>query len=160
MSRLVHTMKYGHRPDLCRFMGRIMASDPNVRNLLSDADVLVPVPLTASRQRSRGYNQSHLLCEGISSITHTPIDTRSLLRTHFGQSQTELTHDQRLTNISGAFTLGDTSNIEGRHIVLVDDIVTTGATMVECVNTLSRVPGLRYSILALGWTAGRWTQAR
>lgn len=129
ISSIMHTMKYRNRPDLCRFMGRVMASDSLVRRLLQDADILVPVPLTYMRRYQRGYNQTELLCEGISSITGMPIDTKALLRTGFTKSQTELTQEERQKNIDGAFVLGDTSAIEGKHIVIVDDIVTTGSTV-------------------------------
>lgn len=156
MANVVHDMKYRHRPDVCRFMGRVMASKPNVQKIMGGADFLLPVPITKERRKERGYNQSELLCEGISSVTRTSIVTDALLRVKFTQSQTMLTGSMRGDNVIGAFALGNTAAIEGKHVVIVDDIVTTGSTLLECMNMLKDVPGIRISVLALGWTGGHW----
>lgn len=156
MTKVVHTMKYGRRPNLCRFMGRAMAGSDIVRQLLGDADCLVPVPITDARRYQRGYNQSELLCEGIAAVTGHQIVTTAIRRIHFSESQTAMSRSQRMDNIRGSFVLGDASVIEHRHVVLVDDIVTSGATILECMSVLRSVPGIKVSVLALAWTAGHW----
>lgn len=156
LTNIIHKMKYGNRPTLCRFMGKVMAHHAMTRQLLSTADALVPVPITQYRQRERGYNQSELLCQGISAVTSTPIITDALVRTRFDISQTALSHEERRENIRNAFTLHNADALQGKHIVLVDDIVTTGSTTIECLFTLSQVPNIHLSILALAWTGGEW----
>lgn len=156
LTNIIHKMKYGNRPTLCRFMGKVMAHHAMTRQLLSTADALVPVPITRHRHRERGYNQSLILCQGISDVIGTPIIPDVLLRTHFDISQTSLSHEERQHNIRGAFTLANADVLQGKHIVLVDDIVTTGATTLECLFTLSQIPGIRLSILSLAWTGGEW----
>lgn len=156
LAHAIHTMKYKHRPDLCKFMGTLMATDTLVLKTLNNADVLVPVPITRMRMRERGYNQSELLCQGMKSIMGTPIAHDALKRVRFTDSQTVLTHDERTENVRGAFVLDNVSNLSGKHIVLVDDIVTTGSTTIECLFTLSKIPDVRLSILALAWTGGEW----
>ena len=156
LVHVIHGMKYYNKPDVCRFMGRMMAYDPLVKQLLEDAEILIPVPITSARRSQRGYNQSELMCEGISSIAGTELVTDSLQRISFEESQTALEHTERADNIRNAFELGNTERIEGRHVVIVDDIVTTGATMLECAMVLSKVPGIKISILALAWTSGHW----
>lgn len=157
-AKVVHAMKYGNNQSLCWFMGRMIMSSPQAANLLADADVLVPVPINRQRLLRRGYNQSELLCKGISSVTGLPVITTALRRIRFVESQTLLTHQQRRENVRGAFALGDTSAIEGRHIVIVDDVVTTGSTTLECIFVLKDVPGIKISILALSWTGGHWNE--
>lgn len=156
LANAIHAMKYNHQHHLCHFFGTVMAADALVQQVLSSADVLVPVPLTARRQRERGYNQSELLCRGISSITATTVAADALKRTRFTDSQTALTRNERTENIRGAFALDNVSGLSGKHIVLVDDIVTTGSTTIECLFTLSQIPDVRLSILALAWTGGEW----
>lgn len=156
LTRAIHMMKYGHRTDLCKFFGRIMAMDDMVAQLLRDADVMIPVPITSRREKERGYNQCTVMCEEMSRISGVPVVRDALLRMRFAKSQTELSQQERAANIQGAFTLGDTSQLTGRHVVIVDDIVTTGATMLECMMTLSRVSGIKISIVSLAWTSGQW----
>lgn len=156
LTKAIHMMKYGQRADICAFMGRIMASDEMVARLLRDADALVPVPITSGRKKERGYNQCMLMCEEMSKISGVPVVKDALQRKKFTKSQTELSHQERAANIIGAFILADISQLAGRHVVIVDDIVTTGATMLECINTLSRVPDIKISIITLAWTSGHW----
>lgn len=156
LTKIVHKMKYGNRPELCRLMGRLMACDDLIVRLLSDADVLVPVPITPQRYRERGYNQSEQMCIGISEVVPLPIITTAIKRIRFVESQTVLSRAERLENVKGAFELSDASVLQGRHVVLVDDIITTGATTMECMQQMRSVPGVKVSILSLAWTGGHW----
>lgn len=154
LASVIHAMKYGHKPDLCRFMGRAMTSSPLVMQIMATADALVPVPITEARHAERGYNQSEELCRGISDVAAVPVRTDALRRIHFSESQTALAHAERIANVEGAFALADCSGLEGKHIVLVDDIVTTGSTTLECQRILSTIPGVKVSIVALALTMG------
>ena len=149
---VVHRMKYRRRPKLCRFMGKVMALEPLPHELLATADILLPVPLSKERQKERGYNQSEMLCEGISSVTGLPIARNALYRDSFGGSQTSMTVEERLQNIKGVFHLKDDSLLRNRHVVLVDDIITTGATCGECLKVLRDIPGIKVSVLSFGCT--------
>lgn len=156
LTRVIHTMKYRNRPDLCRFMGRLMAATPQIMQIVSSADVLVPVPVSKERRRERGYNQSELLCEGISSVAHLPVRAEALRRVSFVESQTALSRAERVKNVKGAFALGDVAGLEGRHVVLVDDILTTGSTTLECLHVLGGVRDIKVSIVALALTNGQF----
>lgn len=161
ISELLHSMKYRNKAGLCQMMGRLMAEDDIIRSVLNDTDVLIPVPLTAKRQHERRYNQSEELCKGIVEVmaqeenTHViSIYTDILQRVKFTDSQTSMTREERADNIRGAFKLTDDSKVIGKHVVIVDDIITTGATVSECLLMLRDVPGIRISVLSLGWTHG------
>lgn len=126
-----------------------MSSEPLVAKLLADADVLLPVPLTPQRLRQRGYNQCHELCLGICSQTGLPIITDAIQRISFRESQTKIGGNRRIENVREAFRLKDIAALKGKHVVLVDDIMTTGSTLIECLMVLRDVADIRISILTL-----------
>lgn len=151
-SRLVYSLKYRGRPDIGVALGRLAALEMMAAGFLAGIDVVVPVPLAKRRLRERGYNQSAAIAEGIGSAAGLPVETRAVVRTVYHGSQTSLSRWQRLDNVDGAFCLKDASRLQGRHALLVDDIVTTGATAIACASALASVPGLRLSFMALGFT--------
>ena len=98
---------------------------------------LIPVPLSTDRERSRGFNQSERLAHGLGASSATAVWRDALIRTHFTSSQTRLTPEERLRNVSGAFRVtGDPARLRGAHLVLVDDVVTTAATLNACAAAL------------------------
>ena len=151
-AQLVYRLKYNNRPDIGEDMGRIMANELQATDFFSDIDVLLPVPLASKRLRQRGYNQSEQLAIGISDITHLPIVSKALRRKHFQQSQTTLNRWQRQENVTDTFQLKDGHQLQGKHVLLIDDICTTGATLIACTNVLKTIEGIRISVLTLGFT--------
>jgi ComF family protein len=151
-AELVYRLKYHNRPDMGEDLGRIMAREMQLSDFFSDIDVLLPVPLARKRLRQRGYNQSHQLALGISDVTRLPIVTKALRRKHFQQSQTVLNRLQRQDNVADTFILADDRPLRGRHVLLIDDVCTTGATLIACANALKAVDGIRISVLTLSFT--------
>ncbi len=152
VARLVYDLKYADRPDIGEDMGRMMAEELRIAGYFDGVDMIVPVPLSPKRMRQRGYNQSEMLAQGISEMAHIPINTRALRRKHFRQSQTTLMRHQRQENVADLFQLGKTDGLEGKHILLVDDVCTTGATLTACARVLDTIPRLRLSVLTLAFT--------
>ncbi len=152
MARIVYDMKYHDRPDIGEDMGRLMANEMQFARYFDGIDVLLPVPLSRKRLRQRGYNQSEQLAIGISDITNLPIATKALRRKHFVKSQTQLSRHERQENVAEIFELCDDSTLKGKHVLLVDDICTTGATLISCVDALKDIEGIRLSVLTLGFT--------
>lgn len=152
MAKMVYRLKYNNRPDIGEDMGRVMASELQQSDFFSDIDVLLPVPLSSKRLRQRGYNQSEMLARGVSDVTHLPLVTKALCRKEFHQSQTKLTRWQRQENVADTFHLVDDSRLKGRHVLLIDDVCTTGATLIACANALKDVEGIHISVLTLGFT--------
>lgn len=151
-SYLIHDIKYHNRPLLARQVGRIMAERMSESHFFDGIDAIVPVPLTRRRQWQRGYNQSEEVCRGISEVTGLPIYNKVLKRVVFKGSQTKMNVFQRRENVEAAFTLADADRIVGLHLLLVDDIITTGATVTVCAQQLCKAAGVRVSILSLGKT--------
>lgn len=151
-AQMVYRLKYNNRPDVGEDMGRVMASELQCSDFFSDIDVLMPVPLSRKRLRQRGYNQSEMLAIGISDITHLPVVTKTLHRKEFHQSQTKLNRWQRQENVADTFLFIDNGSLKGRHVLLIDDVCTTGATLIACANALKNIENIRISVLTLGFT--------
>lgn len=151
-AALIYKLKYGHRPDIGEDLGRIMAEEMKPAGFLDGIDVLLPIPLSKKRYWQRGYNQSEMLARGMSEVTGLPVITKAVRRTNFRQSQTSLTRKERQENVEGTFVLRHPEQLENKHVLLIDDICTTGATLLACSETIRSIKGIRISILTLGFT--------
>jgi ComF family protein len=115
-------------------------------------DVLVPLPLNEKKQSMRGYNQAELICMGISEVWKKPVAKNAVARTRFTETQTKQNRISRWQNMDGVFALTNASALENRHVLLVDDVITTGATLEACGSVIREVPGTTLSIAAAGYT--------
>jgi ComF family protein len=149
MRSLIHQLKYADRHDGRALFGRWLAQAG--RELLEGADLIVPVPLTRWRLLSRRYNQAAILAREVSRLTRVPADALVLQRTRFARTQVGLTHDQRRRNVAGAFEVlrARRHRVVGRNVLLVDDVITTGATAEACARALKRAGAARVDVLAL-----------
>lgn len=152
MARIIYELKYHDRPDVGEDMGRLMANEMQYGRFFDGIDLLLPVPISRKRRRQRGYNQSEALALGISQVTGLPVVTHALMRKHFRQSQTHLSAFERQENVADMFRLVDDSQLRNRHVLLIDDICTTGATLRACADVLSSIEGIRLSVLTFGFT--------
>lgn len=152
MQGLLHQLKYkGHR-DLGIQLGKMMGFQLQASGRFA-ADALIPLPLFAERERKRGYNQATVLCEGIASVMHLPVLTRAITRPMYTDTQTLKGRVERWKNIEGKFLLNQPELLSRQRIILVDDVVTTGATLESCGAELLKAPGVQLSIAALCYTA-------
>lgn len=149
-ARAVHEMKYHGRSDVAEELGALMAAALLPDLFFEDIDGIVPVPLTRRRQWHRGYNQSEFIARGVSRATALPIYNKVVERTSFQSSQTHLHLSERRANVEHVFRLRQGAGLEGKHLLLLDDVVTTGSTLTACALQLSRIPGVRISVLTLG----------
>lgn len=146
---LIHSLKYRNNPKLGYTLGRMAAIKNKDTGLFDSVDLLLPVPLHPAKKRQRGYNQSEWIAEGIRSLTGIPIDTTSLSRTKKTESQTGKKRQERARNVEGIFRLNDTEALENKHILLIDDVITTGSTLNACAEVIKKIPGIRISILGI-----------
>lgn len=147
-AHLVHEIKYKGNRELARQMGMQMGEAIKKAGRFN-VDVLVPLPLFPARERKRGYNQSLLLCEGMVNRLPLPILRNSVIRDHHTDSQTRKGRVERWQNMEGKFRLIDPVSIQGRHILLVDDVMTTGATLEACGSEILKAQGSSLSIATL-----------
>lgn len=136
LSQIIHQFKYerrtAHSEGLASRMSKILPSYPWMNRI----EIIVPVPLHSSRLRARGYNQSQLLADHLGNMFGIPVVCEVLVRVRPTPSQTKLSQVERLKNVAGAFQIHHSELLKGKRILLVDDVITTGATMNECAKTL------------------------
>lgn len=154
-SQILYELKYKNHPEIGEFFGRMIAEEWNDTGFFEGIDLIVPVPLAKERQRQRGYNQSLHIARGIGSVTRLPIVTNAVSREQFVESQTQKDRWQRNENVEGCFRLNDGSALKGRHVLLVDDVVTTGATICSCGREMLKAGDVRFSILTIGFAKSK-----
>lgn len=154
-SRVLKAVKYQGRSDLAVELGRMMAAELLSTDFFDDIDYLQPVPLHPRRQRKRGYNQSECLARGIAELTGLPIGN-FVIRTKNNVSQTTLTHEERRGNVENIFVANtaELQRLKPKHVLFIDDVVTTGSTIINCVQSITGTPtaeqdtSLRVSVLS------------
>lgn len=147
---ILHRLKYGGEKEIGEIMGRYVANELLPCGFFKDIDLIIPVPLHRKRQRARGYNQSEWIARGIVSVTGLLLDAESVVRDKFTETQTHKSKFERWENVSGFFSLTKHADeLAGKHLLIVDDVLTTGATIVSVASCLSAVEGVRISVLTL-----------
>ena len=149
IETLIHIVKYQQGRKLGKVLGRIAGERIQEQFPNLSGNVIVPVPLHFVRRRERGYNQSEILSRGIAEIIPIPIRTNVLIRKKHTQTQTLLSAKERQENVQEAFLVRDGKSIMNRHVVLIDDIVTTGATMQQCAKAMIQAGAASVTGLAL-----------
>lgn len=135
VQTLLHALKYKVRPEVGVLLGTMMAHEL-LPGAFSHADLIVSVPLHKNRLRERGYNQSDAFAEGLSEVTGIPWTGTVLIRTRYTKSQTGKTRTERRDNVKGIFEVSKDRQITGKCVILVDDVLTTGATLESCIEAL------------------------
>lgn len=154
VSNLIYDLKYHNRPEIGEQIGRMIAHEFTCAGFFEGIDAIVPVPLARSRQRRRGYNQSMQIAVGVSQVTHIPIENRVVKRKHFKGSQTTKARWERAENVENAFALRRKVSLAGKHVLIVDDVVTSGATVIACATVLKAAGNPKVSVLSIGFTKG------
>jgi ComF family protein len=151
-ANILYDMKYRNHPEIGEVMGRMMAKEFQPTGFFDGIDGIVPVPLARKREHQRGYNQSMELAKGISEVVGLPIYNKVVKRCLFEGSQTSRGRWERNENVENVFQLTDGERISGKHLLIIDDVVTTGATIVACAKELVKADGIKISVLSLGYT--------
>jgi len=150
-ANIIYQLKYKRHPEIGEVMGRMMARELQPAGFFDGIDAIVPIPLARRRQRQRGYNQSMEIARGVSLISGLPIYNKVVSRTVFEGSQTQKGRWERNENVEKVFQLTDRETVSGKHLLIIDDVVTTGATIIACTKELVKAGGVRVSILSLGF---------
>ena len=146
---LIHELKYRSRKDIGLELGRIFGYEMMVSPGFRLIDLVLPVPLHKKKLIKRGFNQSECIARGISEAMNKPLDTLSVIRAVYSDTQTRKTRYDRWLNVEGIFKVTDRSSLFGKHILLVDDVVTTGATIEACASEILKVEGTKVSVAVL-----------
>lgn len=146
VQHMLHRIKYHHDRNLGIHLGRWMAEDIHTSGRFASVDLLMPVPLHPRKEHMRGYNQSQVLVDGMRQRWNVEAMGKGLMRVVRTPSQTRRNRLDRWLNVKEAFQLPDPGKLEGKHVLIIDDVVTTGATLESCVRALAQVPGIRISV--------------
>jgi ComF family protein len=151
LQALLFQLKYKSNKDVGLFIGKQMGALLAASERFASIDALVPVPLHPQALSKRGFNQAALICEGIGQVWHKPVLTGAIARTKHTSTQTKQTRAERWDNMENAFTIKDPASIKGKHLLIIDDVITTGATIEACGKTLLSITGVTVSVAAAAY---------
>lgn len=149
IQHVIHQMKYADRPEIGQALGHQAAMEMSMAGFFEGIDVIIPMPLHPRRMRERGYNQSEYIARGIREVTGLPIDTSHVERVRNTPKQALQKGEERAHNVKEAFAVNHPEALYKKHILLVDDLITTGETMRSCLKAMKRFRGAKFSVLAL-----------
>lgn len=147
---LIHKLKYSRATEIGLLLGKLFGADMLGSDFIRPIDFIVPVPLHPKREKKRGYNQAKIIADGISESTSIPLNSTNLVRTIYNPTQTKKSKNQRWENVKGIFEVKDTNLFREKHILLVDDVITTGSTLEACGFALQKCTSISISIATLG----------
>ena len=146
LQKLIHELKYKRGKDVGVFLGKQLGYALKESSYFRNIDYIFPIPLHPKKEKLRGYNQSKYIAKGIQEILQVKINTRSLIRVENTDSQTRKKRFSRWENMMNSFTIREPKTLQHTHILLIDDVVTTGATLEACAQKLLEIDGVRVSI--------------
>jgi ComF family protein len=146
---LIHQLKYKGRKDIGCYLGRQYGQQLIVAHLFQTVQLIVPVPLHSKKQKQRGYNQSEQFAIGLGQSMKVPVSKDILTRKRETETQTKKSRFRRWQNVLEVFEIRDPEPLKNKHVLLVDDVITTGATLESCIRTLSVISGIRISVATI-----------
>lgn len=152
VQNIMHQLKYNKRPEAGFKMGEMYSYILSTSEQWIKPDIIIPVPLHPAKQKKRQYNQSEYIANGMASVLKLPVVTDNLIRSENTETQTRKSRFERYENLKGAFHCRDGNRLVNRHILLVDDVMTTGATLEACSTVLLKIDGVKLSIATIAFT--------
>ena len=153
IQTLIHEFKYKGNKGVGLYLGAMIGSSLVQNNRFTKIDALVPLPLFADKEFKRGFNQATILCNGISELMEVLVITNNVIRKRFTETQTKKHRTERWANVEGSFEINNAQEIKDKHILLVDDVVTTGATLEACGAEILKIEGTTLSIATLAFAS-------
>lgn len=154
VQKLIRSFKYRGLKEAGIFLGEELGREISRNKDLDDLAYIIPVPLHPRKMRKRGFNQSEILARGIAKVTRVEVNTSVLYRKQYSSTQTKKSKYDRWLNVEQIFSVKNKALLKGKHILIVDDVITTGATIEACATALLRAADLRISVVAVGFTRG------
>jgi ComF family protein len=151
IRNLIHNLKYKGIREIGYELGKIYGLSLKSSGFTDDIDLIVPVPLHPEKFHVRGFNQSEIISSGISDVTGVPLNTGVLARVNVSATQTRRSRYERWINVEGIFSVVNKEQVREKHVLLVDDVITTGSTIESCANELIKIEGVRVSAVALAF---------
>ena len=151
IQKVLHAIKYKSNKELAVLVGKWYAEDLKTNSIISKANFIIPVPLHRKKYKQRGFNQSEEFAKGLSDGLQIPLNTSVLQRSEFTSTQTKKNKYERWENVEDVFQLISPEEFKNKHVVLVDDVITTGATIEACCQLLQQIEGIQISVLGIAY---------
>ncbi|MBW6491310.1 MAG: ComF family protein [Lentimicrobium sp.] len=149
VQHLVHQLKYKGYKEIGSYIGELYGKELKNSPLFNSISVVIPVPLHPRKQAKRGYNQAEWFAIGLAESMKAELDTTTLIRAHSSETQTRKTRFRRWENVKEIFQLTDPQRLAGKHILLVDDVITTGSTLEAAGHELKKTPDIKISVASI-----------
>lgn len=153
VQSLLHQLKYKNKPGIGTRLGKWYGNDLIYAEVFKEVELIIPVPLHPKKERKRGYNQSLAFAEGLASVMPAKLESGCLYRKVNTKTQTRKSRYDRWENVENIFAVKNPGKIRGRHVLLVDDVLTTGATIEACAQALLEVPGVKVSVATIAFAS-------
>lgn len=150
-NKLLHQLKYNNKPQVGIHLAINAATDIKPSGFFKEIDIIVPMPLSKKKLKERGYNQCDYIAEGLSQVTGIPVVKNCVIRTKANETQTHKTREERWKNVEGIFAITKPEILKNRHILLIDDVLTTGATIANCAKAIHET-GCKISIFTIAYS--------
>lgn len=150
LQHLLHGLKYDDKKEIGTYLGAQLGYDLKQVNWQEGIDAIIPVPLHPKKEAQRGFNQAKIIAEGMGDVLNMPVYDKVLERSRFTETQTQKTREERIENMKDAFAVKEPQIISKKHVLLVDDVLTTGATLEACAQALLAISGVQVSIASIG----------
>ena len=152
-QHLIHQLKYKGNTKIGFYLGEMMGKTILKSNRFSNIDALIPLPLYPEKEHKRGYNQATVICNGMSAVMNIPVLPDAVIRQQATETQTRKQRTERWENVKNSFKVAKPAQLSGKHLLLVDDVVTTGATLEACGNIILQQGDVKLSIATLAYAA-------
>jgi len=150
-QKLIHNLKYKSQKEIGTHIGKLFGFDLVKNELYKNADYLIPVPLHPKKEKKRGFNQSLMIAEGLAESMNIEIDSKNLFRKQYTESQTRKNRFDRWKNVEDIFGLRKPEKFKDKHVILIDDVLTTGSTIEACSQALLKAKGIKISVVTLAY---------
>ncbi len=149
--RILHNIKYFDKPEVATILAKIFVQENRESGFFDDIDMIIPVPLARKKQRKRGYNQCDYIAKGLCEETAIPVRTDIARRVVNNPTQTHLSTEQRKDNVKNIFQIDKLEELSGKHVLIIDDVITTGSTILSLAEEIAKAEDVRISIFSLAF---------
>lgn len=150
---MIHQLKYKNHKEVGIYLGELLGNELIESSLFKDVDLIIPIPLHQKKLKKRGFNQAEVFAIGLGNVMNKTVDSRTVIRTIATSTQTKKGRYKRWENVNEIFKVTDSDVLSGKHILLVDDVITTGATMEACIQVLKQIPDVKVSVGSIAYAA-------
>ena len=151
-NNLLHLIKYKNHPEIAERLAAAAATELITEGFFNGIDIIIPLPLSKKKERKRGYNQCDYIARGLSRISGIPVIKKAVARTVANETQTHKNREERWKNVEGIFAVTNHEALQGKHALIVDDVLTTGATIAACAKSITELPNTKVSLFTLAYS--------